>query len=238
MKTFPRMIAAAFLLFALTTTVCRPVGNGSIAVWVTIVPTEGVLHIVGFKQPEKAGEAPKVVLQNDSQKAIADFEVLVLMGNPRATSDGGEKQYGLSTSSDGRIPPLWPDERAIPPNASQEAHESSLEGHNLAHSAVMLHSDCLHAAVLINKVKFADGTTWFPDITSEQRQKLWRESIRPESASSCGSLSQSRDSLDTIKGFGFAQGMPTHADTKIVTYYSFSCPIRTLGGTTAAICPM
>jgi hypothetical protein len=238
MKIFPRTVATAISFLALITATCHPIGNGTVTVLVTIAPPDGPLHIVGLRPPEKAGDAPKVVLQNTSSRAISDFEVEALLGNSRDMHDGNDLKYGIGLPSGFRIPPLWPEERAILPNAKQEAHEQELEAHHLAHWAAYLHSDCLHAAVIIKQVRFVDGTTWQPDSTSEQRQKMWKQTIRAESTNSCENPPLTQETLDQIKSSGFPEGKRTAANAKIVPFYSFSCPIQMMGGSLSAICSM
>lgn len=159
MKTPSRASVIAFLFLALITT-CSPTDSGTIAIFVTIVPAEGPLKILGFRLPDKVGDPPMVALQNTGEKAVRDFTLTVLIGNPRRTQSGVDPIAGIGTSSGTPAPQLWVEERLIPPGGTRVVHQSAFRSHNFAAFAVHLHLDCAHAAVFLTKVEFVDGTIW------------------------------------------------------------------------------
>jgi hypothetical protein len=239
MKTLSRATVIAFVFFTLVTTTCSPAGNGTIAIFVTIAPEEGPLKILGFRLPDKVGDPPTVLLQNTGEKVVRDLTLTALIGSPRQTQAGVEPIAGIGISSGHPAPQQWVAERLIPPGETREVHQSAFRSHNLASFAVHLHSDCAHAAVYISRIEFADGTVWGPDRSSSQTQKVWRDSIQPESTRDCANPPMADYAVDQVKGFGYptAIGSPSHGSTEVVSHFAFSCPIQNVGGQLIALCP-
>ena len=220
------------------TTTCSPTGNGTIAIFVTIPPAEGPLKIIGIRLPDKVGDPPRVVLQNTSDKTVQDFNITALIGSPRPTQAGVDPIAGIESSSPHPIQLQWIGERLIPPGEMREVHESALRSHDLATMTAHLHLDCAHVAVFLNRVDFADGTVWTSDRSSVQEQKIWRDSFRPKSTSSCENPPMAEGAVGEVKGFGYTAGMgsTSHGDTEIVSHYAFSCPVHVVGGQLVALC--
>jgi hypothetical protein len=239
MKTLSRTMITAFLFFALITSTCSPTGNGTIAIFVTVAPAEGPLKLLGFRLPDKVGDPPKVVLQNTSEKSVQDFSLTALVGSPRQLQSGVDPVAGIGTSSAHPTPSQWAGERLIPPGESREVHEPSFRAHHLAGLASFLRSDCLHAAVFMDRVEFADGTTWNHDRSSSQTQQIWRDSFRPESTNNCENPPMADSAVGELRAFGYPTGMgsPSHGSTEIVSHYSFSCPIQMVKGQLIVLCP-
>ena len=229
-------LAIGFLVLAPSLVGGSATDEEKIVVFVTTVKQESPLRITGFKLPDKVGGAPVLVLRNVSNKQIHDFDVAADVGNPEAGADGEIGPAFATGTNSTRLD--WPQERAIPPNSEQEAHENTLRSHTLASWGGLLHSGCLHVAAIVFSVEFADGTTW--RLENQKDQKIWRSSVRTDDTKSCDHSPAMQSALkewDDGSAGNEETGSPTHLDTGTVQSYSVTCPLRRIAGGLVAVCP-
>lgn len=204
-----------------------PQDDVKISVFVTTVKQDGPLQITGFKLPGKLGDPPVLVLQNTTDKPITVFYVSAAIGNPDADSRGeaGPAYYLGSAKLFG----------PILPESEREAPAPSFRAHHLAHGAGELHSTCLHAAVSVTSVIFADGEVWRAE---DRQQEIWKSSLLPDSTKPCEHSAKVEAALKDWDGATGYEGMgsPSHLDTRTVQSYAFTCRLRDLGGKLVAIC--
>jgi hypothetical protein len=211
--------------------------NAKINIFVTTTSQDSPLQVVGFKLPDKVGSAPMVVVLNVSDKPIRQFYVHAAVGNPEESAriEAGEAvAISLSGGSDHIY---WPGERAVPPNSQREAQAGTFKSHNLALWGQRLHSNCLHVAAIVTRVKFADGTSW--ELENFKDQIIWRSSLKTDSAKSCEHSPEIENALKRWSGAAgnASTGSLSHVDPGIVKSYSITCPLRITGSELAAICP-
>jgi len=228
--------SVALLVLAPCLTARPSADEVSVTIVVTAATQDGPLQIVGFRLPEKVGDAPRLVLHSVSQKQIRHFSVEAAVGNPEESArvEAGEK-VAVEEMSSGDA--FWPHERTVPQNGYREAHESELRSHNLVKWGQQLHSNCLHVAAIVTHVEFADGTRW--ESTTPRDQAMWKASLRDDSTKSCGHSSVVEDALkqwDWTAGYA-DMGTPSHQSTDMVQSYTIVCPLRMVGGRLTALCP-
>jgi hypothetical protein len=224
MRRFALMPSIVLLMALMAASSDRVVVN----LFVTTAKQDCPLQILGFRLPDRLGEPPKVLLHNTTAKEVTFFYLYALIGNPRGV-DGGDPKLasGLGQESKWVHP-----EPTIPPNGDAEFEAKFLRPFLAAFHAKEVRSNCLHVAVVVTNVEFADGTVW--DATWKQDQLLWKDSIRSESSRSCDTSPAIDETLEQLKGSGPASRLPTHLSSETVQFYSVACPVRSsIGGFTA-----
>ena len=231
-----RNIVWLFIMVACPAFAC-PADDAKINIFVTTTSQDSPLQVVGFRLPDKVGSAPMLVVLNISDKEVREFGVEAAVGDPEESArvETGEMVAIGTKNGSGRIG--WPQERMVPPNNRREAHETIFEPHHLAAWGQRLHSNCLHVAAIVTRVKFADGTSW--ELENFKDQTIWRSSLKTDSAKSCGHSPEIENALKQWSGAAgnASTGSLSHVDPGIVKSYSITCPLRMTGSELAAICP-
>jgi len=206
-----------------------------VTVFVTTATEGGPLKIVGFKLPSETGGATKPVLQNKSGKEVRNFYIVAAAGNPDSHGAGGSAERML-TKSTMSFHLYSPTQRAIPPGGDYEAADVDLRPPTLARLAKDLRSNCIHIAVILTRVDFADGTTW--KLPSEQQQQIWGNSITAESAKACANSKSTEEAVSALQGSGWeSPASPSNLADGIVEHYKFACRIHMVDGRQLAMCP-
>jgi hypothetical protein len=231
-----RYLVTLFIL-ASCPTIGSPADDAKINIFVTTTSQDSPLQVIGFKLPDKVGSTPVLLVFNASDKEVREFSIEAAVGNPAESArleTGEEVAVGIGNSS---LHSGWPAEGSIPPNGHKEAHREIFRSHNLALWGQRLHSNCLHVAAIVTKVKFADGTTW--ELESPKAQTTWKSSLDADSTKSCKHSPEVENALKQWSGASgyVSTGSPSHADTGIVKSYSITCPLQMVGGTLTAVCP-
>jgi hypothetical protein len=240
-----RVANAAMLL----TSAAFPLDNVVVRLFVTAAKQSGPVEVVGFKYPEKAlypdaykslnqdfcvtaEYCPKVVFHNRTEKDVTAIEAAALLGNPEKMQDvEPASQLGLISVNRSKLSShyviaaksqadfgslaLWPDVTA-------------------GMGEQKLQSVCIHAAAVVTRVEFSDGTVWTIDPT--QTSALWRESIPSGTASSCQTTREAVTAIASLNG-RWPDLLPNRPSDEIVDSYSAICPVKQIGkGVTALVC--
>jgi hypothetical protein len=190
--------------------------------FVTSVPQDSALQIVGFRLPSKVGDAPSVLLRNVSEKQIQSVVLGVVLGS---ADRPGRADAATKTE---RLPVVVTDLKlrqtaALAPNTTEEIGEGALGSGALISAAQSYRTTCLHVAVVVTELHFADGTKWELKDFFEKAHQLWKDSIPPSNLSNCRNSSEIEEVFNRMKGAKYIVGTPTHADPRPVPYFSFSC---------------
>ncbi len=95
-----------------------------------------------------------------------------------------------------------------------------------------LGSTCVQVAVIVQIVKFSDGTEWRQD--DQQNISLWKDSTSGNFGSTCQPAPESAATLKTI---GATWSDRPHTNSGTVESYSVSCPVEFRNdGKQAAVC--
>lgn len=200
------------------------------AVFVTVFTTTMVqdcpLQILDLKLPEKSGDPPRVHLRNVSAKQTVRFWIEAQIMTP----EGGLDRTNSNFPNTSR-----PTERVISPGGEVDAHEDVLDAGGLAWRAKSLHSNCLRVAVSVLHVDFADGTSWHPDFNKPR----FRIDLPADQLGVCTPSATTEAVLSDMQGTAVESGRSrTRRDLGPVQSYSFSCPLRQIGGGLHAVCDM
>jgi hypothetical protein len=219
---------------------------------VTTVKQDSPVQVVGFKYPDRGpgypqsehdfdslcrtgGYCPKVVLRNTTAPDVTSIVVDGLTGDPGKSEDGEGEYPHLAMGVlqvDSKMTAPRP---VIAANAESEFGSSLLWPAQILGGALM-HSGavCIHVAVVVTRVEFSDGTTWYRD--SKQNAEMWRDSVR---GSGDGACQTSDEASRELKSFAtWAHGpIPSHSTTDTMDSYTVSCPVRKIpSGEDAAVC--
>ncbi len=190
----------------------------------------GPLQITGFKLPqssERAPTSPQVLLHNTTGKIIQFFYMHSLIGDPRGL-DGAEPKVVTAVGQESpRIEP--PPQIAPYGDATFEA--TFLRPMSSAFDAKTFGSSCAQIAVAVTYVRFADGESW--SIGWKDFQKLWADSIRPESVQGCTPSENAGIALQEVKGFSTILRPFTGLPSAPVKSYSVACRVQSVDGKTA-----
>lgn len=198
----------------------------NVTVFTTKMLQDCPLEILDLKPPERVGDPPRVHLRNNSIKHTVRFWIEAQIMTP---------QGGLDRTNSNSPNELRPSERIIPPGGEVDALEDVLQSTSLAWAAKGLHSNCLRVAVFVLSVDFADGTSWRGD----SRKATFRIDLPASELGTCTPSAAAEPDLIEMRGAGFTPGRlapPKYHGP--VQSYSFSCPIRRVGGTLHAMCDM
>jgi hypothetical protein len=198
----------------------------NVTVFTTKMLQDCPLEILDLKPPERVGDPPRVHLRNISSKQTVRFwieaEIMTPQGGLTRTNSNGPNQFR-------------PSERIIPPGGEVDALEDVLQSTSLASAAKELRSNCLRVAVIVLSVDFADGTFWHGD----SQRAAFRIDLPASEQGTCTPSASAEPDLMEMRGVGFTAGRVTSPKYHgPVQSYSFSCPIRRVGGTLHAICDM
>jgi hypothetical protein len=222
---------------------CLAAGSPGDEVKVTILVVtatqDSPIQVVGIKLPDKAGDPPIVKFHNLSNKQIQQFSVMAMVGNPekadRVEDSGPGHEVVTGKSQNDRI--YWPEEQMILPHGYREAHIGVLSSDGLLAWGQSLHSNCLHAALVVAEVDFSDGTSWTPKSMREY-QAIWKRSVQPDSTKSCEHSPAVEEALTQWEGaVGYHADLPTGAGPDFVSSFSLVCHLRPVGGELTAACP-
>ncbi len=234
-----KRFAMALLLLAPCLAAGSPGDEVKLTIFVATAVQDAPIQVVGTRLPDKTGGAPIVKFHNLSDKQVQQFSVYAMVGNPEkadrvADSVAGEEVV-IGTSTNERI--FWPDEQMIPPRGYREAHVEILRSHVLLGHGETLHSNCMHAVLVVTEVNFSDGTSWTLKNLREY-QAIWKRSLQPDSTKSCEHSPAVEEALTQWEGAaGYGADLPTGADPDFVSSYSLVCRLRPVGGKLAAVCP-
>jgi hypothetical protein len=176
------------------------------------------IQILGFKMPTKAAGHPSVVFRNISQKEIRGVVIVGVEGDP---SDPG----ALRGEKEGKLLASDPVEQQliVAPSNIGEYKDRFPRSTDFVSDSIKVHSNCLHAAVLVYLVVFSDGSKW-DSSDWDTMARLWRNSVTPESASSCDHSHQAEQALQRLRGSRYrATRSPSRSDTAILPKLSLSC---------------
>lgn len=236
-------IGIFFVLLAVITTAAA--GPTTISEFVTAAKQDSPLQIVGFRMPDAYGDGPAILVHNTTAKQITWFDFTILYGDPRKVGGADPKMHGVMTGQRGDTLDNVP--TPVAPNGDAEFKFvfNYLSPSTLALFATPMGSACMHVAVIVETVRFADGTNWRANATNSwsanmaNDEPMWKDSIRPESGSSCDS---SPDAKETLKGLkqvviGTDPGTsPTKFGSDPVQFYSSTCALRDDKGQLTAVC--
>lgn len=232
-----KQLSLALLVLAPCLTARPSADQVNVTIVVTAAVQDGPLQILGFKLPQKVGDAPRLVLHNVSEKQIRGFSTQGAVGNPEESTRVNAGEVVAIAQSNGSRRIHFPGEETVPPNGYRDAHDLGLRSHNLALWGQRLQSNCLHVTAIVFKVEFADGTRW--ELTTPREQAMWKASLRDDSTKSCSHSSTVQYALKQWEGDAGYVGMgePSHQSTDMVQSYTVVCPLRMLGGGLKALCP-
>jgi hypothetical protein len=220
-------------------------GGVKVTGFVTTAKQDGPLQIIGFKLPEKIGAFPKVVVRNVSSKHIVDFTIRVTTGNLASGSllGGPGTQFGDGSmgtpAQSSSLYTQWRKERFILPGSESEVKGYDLSSSHFVVIAAAVRSNCVHSLAMVNRVEFADGTVWEWLPKGEELDRIWKESILPDSSKSCDNSSKAAELMKQLRGPAYINGgSPTGAHTGMVQNYSVTCSLRRTHETLFVVCPM
>lgn len=219
-----RLVGTTLVVVPFVALCAQPSSDVNVTMLVTAAKQENSpMQIVGFKLPAQVAGFPIIVVHNATSKEIKSFGFMNLLGNPRPV-EGDEPKWGGNLGGPSVPAPL---ERVVPPNATAEFPGEFLRSHQVGFWAHRLRSNCLHEAVWIANVKFADGSSWEWENDLHRGQSLWRESIRTESIKGCDDSIATQEELGRLDGGSWLSPPgPSHASTEIVPFYVLTCPVR------------
>ena len=186
-----------------------------ISVVITIMKQdESPVKILGFRLPEESGGSPTdtrshptIVLRNTTSKEIRHVGIGNVLGDPSGVS-GTEARTGWALGMRHTHEPL---SRPLGPEATFEFPEGVLRPYDVGAWAHRLQSNCLHSAVYIISLRFADGTEWSANVHSPGDYQAararflqqWTDSIRPQSTKGCDDSLMAREALAHVTGTGW-----------------------------------
>jgi hypothetical protein len=180
--------------------------------------------------PAKIDDLPSVVVRNNTSREIRDFSFTTWLGNPKEVG-GTVPNPGIISPQRGGRERL---KRPVGSDASAEFPEKDLKRWDVGLWAHLWKSNCLHGAMYIVRVEFADGTVWKSDETGEDFETVeaeftreWRDSILSASTTGCDYSLATQEALGHLAGTGWLpSARQSPAPTDVIPFLAYSCQIR------------
>jgi len=170
---------------------------------------------------------PAVHYRNTSSKETVGMLISVLIRD----LDG--KVGSTQSNADGE----YPTERKIAPGGDIWAREPALQSTSLWILLKNPHTPCADARVVLERVTFADGTTWQRDRNKET--DLWPD-LHATSDPECKSTDLTDEERSELTSMTYDRTWSKEIEeeyAKETNEYLFVCGIRPLGRGLAAVCP-
>lgn len=213
----------------------RPNG-AKVTVTVAVAKQEDApLQIAALRLPDPSSRWTLAILNNRSSKPVRAFWIGVIFDRPDETGDpGGGVRYrefvGTSSGPVQAAPGI-----TVSPEQQLQSQYQVLQSHALAYLAKLVGSNCVHAAVVISRVDFEDGTNW--EFDQKQASQLWRDTLATRSGNACGHDRALEGTLRRLDGSGYESGPFMRMSPREAESYSFSCVLCTMGTRWIAMCP-